>query len=58
MALTATATPCIRTDILHHLKMKSPKWFLSSFNRQNLAYEFQPEIHPKLLCCPSRGLLP
>ncbi|QQP58418.1 Bloom syndrome protein -like protein, partial [Caligus rogercresseyi] len=23
--------------------MKSPKWFLSSFNRQNLAYEVQPE---------------
>ncbi|QQP42381.1 Bloom syndrome protein -like protein [Caligus rogercresseyi] len=23
--------------------MKSPIWFLSSFNRQNLAYEVQPE---------------
>ncbi|QQP51108.1 Bloom syndrome protein -like protein, partial [Caligus rogercresseyi] len=43
IALTATATPHARTHILHHLKMKSPKGFLSSINRQNLAYEVQPE---------------
>ncbi|QQP36604.1 Bloom syndrome protein -like protein, partial [Caligus rogercresseyi] len=43
IALTATATARVRTHILHHLKMKSLKWFLSSFNRQNLAYEVQPE---------------
>jgi len=39
MALTATATPRVRTDILHQLGMKQPKWFLSSFNRTNLKYE-------------------
>jgi len=39
MALTATATPRVRTDILFQLKMKDPKWFLSSFNRSNLKYE-------------------
>ncbi len=39
MALTATATPRVRTDILHQLGMKMPKWFLSSFNRVNLWYE-------------------
>ena len=39
MALTATATPRVRTDILHQLGMRSPKWFLSSFNRGNLQYE-------------------
>ncbi|QQP51120.1 Bloom syndrome protein -like protein, partial [Caligus rogercresseyi] len=39
MALTTTATPRVRTDILHHLKMKSPKWFFSSFNRDNLVHE-------------------
>jgi len=39
MALTATATPRVRTDILHQLKMTNPKWFLSSFNRSNLKYE-------------------
>ena len=26
MALTATATPRVRRDILHQLNMKSPKW--------------------------------
>ena len=33
IALTATATPRVRSDILHQLGMSSPKWFLSSFNR-------------------------
>ncbi|CAH2102322.1 unnamed protein product [Euphydryas editha] len=39
MALTATAAPRVRDDILHHLKIKKCKWFLSSFNRPNLSYE-------------------
>jgi len=43
MALTATATPRVRTDILHQLGMKQPKWFLSSFNRTNLKYEVRPK---------------
>ncbi|XP_008211497.1 Bloom syndrome protein homolog isoform X1 [Nasonia vitripennis] len=38
MALTATATPRVRTDILHQLGMTNPKWFMSSFNRPNLHY--------------------
>ncbi|XP_044018957.1 Bloom syndrome protein homolog isoform X2 [Aphidius gifuensis] len=38
MALTATATPRVRSDILHQLDMTKPKWFLSSFNRPNLKY--------------------
>ncbi|EFN77228.1 Bloom syndrome protein-like protein [Harpegnathos saltator] len=38
MALTATATPRVRTDILHQLDMTKPKWFMSSFNRPNLRY--------------------
>lgn len=38
MALTATATPRVRIDILHQLKVANPKWFLSSFNRSNLTY--------------------
>ncbi|XP_046358869.2 Bloom syndrome protein homolog [Haliotis rufescens] len=38
MALTATATPRVRKDILHQLGMKDPKWFMQSFNRPNLKY--------------------
>jgi bloom syndrome protein len=37
MALTATATPRVRADIMSQLAMSSDtKWFLSSFNRTNL----------------------
>ena len=39
MALTATATPRVRKDILCQLGMRDPNWFLSSFNRGNLRYE-------------------
>nr|XP_003705470.1 PREDICTED: Bloom syndrome protein homolog isoform X1 [Megachile rotundata] len=38
IALTATATPRVRTDILHQLGLTRPKWFMSSFNRPNLRY--------------------
>nr|XP_032515315.1 Bloom syndrome protein homolog [Danaus plexippus plexippus]XP_032515316.1 Bloom syndrome protein homolog [Danaus plexippus plexippus] len=38
MALTATATKRVRTDILYQLKVRECKWFLSSFNRPNLTY--------------------
>ncbi|XP_076249290.1 Bloom syndrome helicase isoform X2 [Calliopsis andreniformis] len=38
IALTATATPRVRTDILHQLGLTKPKWFMSSFNRPNLRY--------------------
>ncbi|CAG7728181.1 unnamed protein product [Allacma fusca] len=39
MALTATATPRVRQDILNQLGIRDCKWFLSSFNRPNLKYE-------------------
>uniref|UniRef100_A0A1X7TQC1 DNA 3'-5' helicase n=1 Tax=Amphimedon queenslandica TaxID=400682 RepID=A0A1X7TQC1_AMPQE len=38
MALTATATPRVRADILYQLKLSHTKWFTQSFNRTNLAY--------------------
>ncbi|GFS08349.1 Bloom syndrome protein homolog, partial [Elysia marginata] len=41
MALTATATPRVRKDIIHQLGMTSPKWFMQSFNRPNLKYTVQ-----------------
>ena len=38
LALTATATPRVRDDILRSLKMRSPKVVVTSFNRPNLNY--------------------
>ncbi|KAI0237350.1 hypothetical protein LSAT2_012148 [Lamellibrachia satsuma] len=43
LALTATATPRVRKDILHQLHMKNPMWFMQSFNRTNLKYEVRPK---------------
>jgi ATP-dependent DNA helicase RecQ len=43
IALTATATPAVRDDIVRELRLASPRLFVSSFNRQNLRYE----VHPK-----------
>lgn len=43
MALTATATPRVQTDILNQLKMKTPEVFKQSFNRGNLQYFVQPK---------------
>ncbi|KAG8035119.1 hypothetical protein G9C98_001609, partial [Cotesia typhae] len=38
MALTATATPTVRTDISIRLSLNNPKYFFTSFNRPNLKY--------------------
>jgi ATP-dependent DNA helicase RecQ len=38
LALTATATPRVREDILASLKMRSPEVVVRSFNRPNLTY--------------------
>lgn len=43
MALTATATPRVREDIMHQLKMRKPAWFVQSFNRANLKYKILPK---------------
>ncbi|OWF37785.1 Bloom syndrome protein-like [Mizuhopecten yessoensis] len=43
MAVTATATPRVRKDIIHQLKMKDPKWFVQSFNRPNLRLSVEPK---------------
>jgi ATP-dependent DNA helicase RecQ len=44
IALTATATPKVQSDIVHNLGLKDPAIFISSFNRPNLYYEIQPKI--------------
>ncbi|MFN0116671.1 MAG: DNA helicase RecQ [Elusimicrobiota bacterium] len=38
LALTATATPRVRTDIETHLQLKNAKVVVASFNRPNLSY--------------------
>ncbi len=43
IALTATATPKVRDDIVRQLALPSPHIFTSSFNRQNLSYEVLPK---------------
>ena len=43
IALTATATPKVRHDIMKNLQMLDSRLFLDSFNRRNLFYEIQPK---------------
>lgn len=43
MALTATATPKVQTDIVKNLDMTNENIFVSSFNRDNLFYEVRPK---------------
>ena len=44
IALTATATPKVQSDIVKNLGLRNPKIFISSFNRSNLYYEIRPKI--------------
>jgi len=43
IALTATATPKVQSDIIKNLSLRDPEIFISSFNRPNLYYEIQPK---------------
>lgn len=44
IALTATATPKVQSDIVKNLSLNNPEILISSFNRDNLYYEVQPKI--------------
>jgi ATP-dependent DNA helicase RecQ len=44
IALTATATPKVQSDIVKNLSLRDPEIFISSFNRPNLYYEIQPKV--------------
>ncbi|MBN4081743.1 DNA helicase RecQ [bacterium AH-315-C07] len=46
MALTATATPKVQSDIQKNLGMIDATVFKSSFNRANLYYEVRPKVEP------------
>lgn len=44
IALTATATPKVQSDIIKNLGLRKPNIFISSFNRSNLYYEVVPKV--------------
>lgn len=44
IALTATATPKVQSDIVKNLDLREPTILVSSFNRPNLYYEVLPKI--------------
>jgi ATP-dependent DNA helicase RecQ len=44
MALTATATERVRTDILTQLKLRDPQVYVASFDRPNLTYRVVAKI--------------
>ncbi|WP_282777584.1 DNA helicase RecQ [Phaeodactylibacter xiamenensis] len=44
VALTATATPKVQSDIVKNLNMTDHNTFISSFNRENLYYEVRPKL--------------
>lgn len=46
MALTATATPKVQSDIQKNLGMSDASVFKASFNRPNLFYEVRPKVEP------------
>ncbi|MBO4536933.1 MAG: DNA helicase RecQ [Bacteroidales bacterium] len=47
IALTATATPKVQSDIQKNLGMMNAKVFKESFNRENLYYEIRDKSNPK-----------
>jgi ATP-dependent DNA helicase RecQ len=46
MALTATATERVRSDIVRYLKLRDPACHVGSFNRPNLTYRVVPKQTP------------
>ena len=47
IALTATATPKVQSDILKNLGIQDAVIFKSSFNRPNLYYEIRSKVEPE-----------
>ena len=48
IALTATADPQTRTDILKHLGLEQARAFVASFDRPNIRYTVLPKERPKV----------
>jgi ATP-dependent DNA helicase RecQ len=56
IALTATATERVREDIIQHLKLRTPRQFVTGFDRKNLYFEVHSveRSHEKLPLLASR----
>lgn len=46
VALTATADPTTRADIIQHLRLSQPHTYLGSFDRPNIRYTIQEKFKP------------
>ncbi len=46
MALTATATERVRSDVINLLQLREPSCYVASFNRPNLSYRVVPRAKP------------
>jgi ATP-dependent DNA helicase RecQ len=66
VALTATATPQVRSDIVDHLKLRLPKMHVTGFDRPNLRYaarffrndgEKDPALVHGLAASPGTGIV-
>ena len=57
LALTATATPQVRQDIVSQLELKEPEIFVDSFNRPNLDYSVVPKRSEQESFSRLKGLL-
>ena len=47
MALTATATPRVRKEIIERLRLVNPELFIAGFDRPNIRYLVQPKLDAK-----------
>ncbi|MEE8307219.1 MAG: DNA helicase RecQ [Gammaproteobacteria bacterium] len=47
MALTATATPRVRQEIIERLRLAEPELFIVGFDRPNIRYLVQPKLDAK-----------
>jgi len=50
-AYTATATPRVREDIAHYLRLEDPAVLVGSFDRPNLVYRAEPRTRPLEQIC-------
>jgi ATP-dependent DNA helicase RecQ len=48
IALTATATPSVRSDIIAELNLSDPAIFVGSFNRHNISYFIEKKESPEV----------